>query len=159
MLVKRLGKTADRELVERSFNVHSFKGHLLTNCAYSKTEHEPQRRRANRTPSLRHTQAHFATITTSCSRLPFGICVPFFPRAKNCAFIFLTHTQARLFLTCGSLCVCSTSDCAVLLRSRRTKRGGIMSARYLSMRVLSVVPRYAVAVGSLAGGNGNRENT
>ena len=53
----------------------------------------------------------------------------------------------------------STSDCAMLLRSRRTKRGGIMSARYLSMRVLSVVPRYAVAVGSLARGNGNRENT
>ena len=45
-----------------------------------------------------------------------------------------------------------TSDCAVLLRSRRTKRGGIMSERYLSMRVLSVVPRYAVTVGSLQGG-------
>ena len=52
-----------------------------------------------------------------------------------------------------------TSDCAVLLRSWRTKRGGIMSVRYLSMRVLSVVPRYAVAVGSLVRGNGNRENT
>ena len=43
----------------------------------------------------------------------------------------------------------STSDCAVLLRSWRTKRSGIMSERYLSMRVPSVVPRYAVAVGSL----------
>ena len=29
----------------------------------------------------------------------------FFPHAKNCAFIFLTHTQVRLFLTCGSPCV------------------------------------------------------
>ena len=29
----------------------------------------------------------------------------------------------------------STSDCAVLLRSRHTKRSGIMRARYLSMRV------------------------
>ena len=28
-----------------------------------------------------------------------------------------------------------TSDCAVLLRSRRTKRGGITRERYLSMRV------------------------
>ncbi len=46
----------------------------------------------------------------------------------------------------------STSDCAVLLRSRRTKRGGIMSEWHLSMRVLSVVPRYAVTVGSLKGG-------
>ena len=46
----------------------------------------------------------------------------------------------------------STSDCAMLLRSRRTKRGGIMSVRHLSMRVLSVVPRHAVTVGSLQGG-------
>ena len=82
-----------------------------------------------------------------------------FPHAKNCAFIFLTHVQVRLFLTCGNPCVCSTSDCAMLLRSRRTKRGGIIRERYLSMRVLSVVPRYAVAVGSLLRGNGNRENT
>ncbi len=29
----------------------------------------------------------------------------FFPHAKNCAFIFLTHIQVRLFLTCGSPCV------------------------------------------------------
>ena len=45
-----------------------------------------------------------------------------------------------------------TSDCAVLLRSWRTKRGGIISERHLFMRVLSVVPRYAVTVGSLKGG-------
>ena len=83
----------------------------------------------------------------------------FFPHAKNCAFIFFTRTQVRLFLTCGSPCVCSTSDCAMLLRSRRTKRGGIISARHLFMRVLSVVPRHAVTVGSLAMGNGDRENT
>ena len=52
-----------------------------------------------------------------------------------------------------------TSDCAMLLRSWRTKRGGIIRERHLSMRVLSVVPRHAVAVGSLVRGNGNRENT
>ena len=40
----------------------------------------------------------------------------------------------------------------MLLRSRRTKRGGIISARHLFMRVLSVVPRRAVTVGSLKGG-------
>ena len=40
----------------------------------------------------------------------------------------------------------------MLLRSRRTKRGGIKRERHLSMRVLSVVPRYAVTVGSLLGG-------
>ena len=33
-----------------------------------------------------------------------------------------------------------TSDCAVLLRSWRTKRGGITRGRYLSMRVPPVFP-------------------
>ena len=33
-----------------------------------------------------------------------------------------------------------TSDCAVLLRSWRTKRGGIISERYFSMRVPPVFP-------------------
>ena len=41
----------------------------------------------------------------------------------------------RLFLPCGSPCVRSTSDCAVLLRSWRTKDGGIMRELPLSMRV------------------------
>ena len=43
----------------------------------------------------------------------------------------------------------STSDCDVLLRSSHTKRSGISREMSLSMRVLSVVPRSAVAVGSL----------
>ena len=38
----------------------------------------------------------------------------------------------------------STSDCAVLLRSWRTKRGGIMREMSLSMRVPSVAPCGAV---------------
>ena len=62
------------------------------------------------------------------------------------------------------------SDCAMLLRSRRTKDGGIMSEMSLSMRVLLVAhnelaivtksiafalsPRRADAVGSLLRGNG-----
>ena len=54
------------------------------------------------------------------------------------------------------------SDCAVWVRSWHTKDGGIMSEMSLSMRAPSVVPRYAVAVGSLKlvqRGNGDRENT
>ncbi len=43
----------------------------------------------------------------------------------------------------------STSDCAVWVRSWRTKRSGIMSEMPLFMRVLSVAPRRADAVGSL----------
>ena len=82
-----------------------------------------------------------------------------FPHAKNCAFIFLTHAQVRLFLTCGSPCVCSTSDCAMLLRSRRTKRSDTIREMAQVMSRPSVVPRHAVTVGSLARGNGDRENT
>ena len=56
----------------------------------------------------------------------------------------------------------STSDCDVLLRSSHTKRSGIIREMSLSMRVPSVVPRYAVVVGSLkhcAEGERNRVNT
>jgi len=35
-------KTAVRELAERTNNAHSFKAYLLTECAYSQTEREPQ---------------------------------------------------------------------------------------------------------------------
>ena len=60
--------------------------------------------------------------------------------AKNFAFIFDIQAQVRLFLPCGSPCVRSTSDCAVLLRSWRTKDGGIISELSLFMRVLTVSP-------------------
>ncbi|HBW05401.1 MAG TPA: hypothetical protein DEF02_02260, partial [Clostridiales bacterium] len=35
-------KTAVRELAERTSNGHSFEAYLLTVCAHSQTEHEPQ---------------------------------------------------------------------------------------------------------------------
>ena len=60
--------------------------------------------------------------------------------AKNFAFIFDTQAQVRLFLPCGSPCVRSTSYCAVLLRSWRTKDGGITRELSLSMRVPTVSP-------------------
>ena len=56
----------------------------------------------------------------------------------------------------------STSDCAVWVRSWRTKRSGISREMPLSMRVLSVAPREADAVGSLKfmqRGNGGGGNT
>ncbi len=90
-------------------NEHSFRAFLYTVCAYSKTEHEPQRRREKRTPSLTK----------------------------------------------------STSE-RTSLDSFRPRTSGIRRGLYLSMRVLSVVPRYAVTVGSLKvtqRGNGDRENT
>ena len=59
----------------------------------------------------------------------------FFPHAKNCAFIFLTHAQVRLFLTCGSPYVCSTRMRGTVLRKPPRRRSGIIRERYLSMRV------------------------
>ena len=50
---------------------------------------------------------------------------------KNFAFIFDIQAQVSLFLPCGSPCVCSTSDCAVLLRSWRTKRSGTAFSRFV----------------------------
>ena len=40
--VRRRNKTAVRELAKRTFDEHSFKVFLLTVCAYSQTELEPQ---------------------------------------------------------------------------------------------------------------------
>ena len=41
-LLKNKIKTIVRELAERTFNAHLFGACLLTECAYSQTEHEPQ---------------------------------------------------------------------------------------------------------------------
>ena len=81
-------------------------------------------------PSFRRTQAPFASTTTSCSCSPWFF-VLLFPHYKNFAFIFNMQTLVRLFLSCGNPCVRSTSDCAVLLRSRRTKRSGTAFSRFV----------------------------
>ena len=81
-------------------------------------------------PSFRRTQAPFASTTTSCSCSPWFF-VLLFPHDKNFAFIFDMQAQVRLFLPCGSPCVRSTSECAVLLRSRRTKRSGTAFSRFV----------------------------
>ena len=86
-------------------------------------------------PSFRRTQAPFASTTTDCSCSPWFF-VLLFPHDKNFAFIFDMQALVRLFLSCGSPCVRSTSDCAVWLRSRRTKRSGISRG---------IVPIYASA--------------
>ena len=123
----------------RSLSENLFGAYLLTDCAYSKTEHEPQRRRANKRrayvthkPVLQRLQQ----VAIVC----FLVFVFLFPHAKNCAFIFLTHTQVRLFLTCGSPCVCSTRMRGTVLRKPPRRRSGIIRGRYLSMRVPPVFP-------------------
>ena len=83
-----------------------------------------------RAPSFRRTQAPFASTTTSCSCSPWFF-VLLFPHDKNFAFIFDMQALVRLFLLCGSPCVRSTSECAVLLRSWRTKRSGTAFSRFV----------------------------
>ena len=81
-------------------------------------------------PSFRRTQAPFASTTTSCSCSPWFF-VLLFPHDKNFAFIFDMQALVRLFLPCGSPRVHSTSDCAMLLRSWRTKRSGAAFSRFV----------------------------
>ena len=119
-------------VARKRINENLFRAFLYTECAYSGCE--PQRRREKGAPSFRRTQAPFASTTTSCSCSPWFF-VLLFPHDKNFAFIFYMQALVRLFLPCGSPCVRSTSDCAVLLRSWRTKDGGITSELSLSMRV------------------------
>ena len=88
------------------------------------------RRREIGAPSFRRTQAPFASTTTSCSCSPWFF-VLLFPHDKNFAFIFDMQALVRLFLPCGSPCVRSTSACAMLLRSRRTKDGGTAFSRFV----------------------------
>ena len=69
-----------------------------------KTEHEPQRRRANGAPNSSHTSP-IAPTATCCSCLLWFF-VLLFPHDENCAFIFATHASVRLFSSCVSL-VCA----------------------------------------------------
>ena len=93
-----------------------FEAYLYTQCAYSKTEHEPQggeklERRAfvaHKLLLLQPQQVVVVRLGSLCSSSH---------TAKNFAFIFDMQALVRLFLPCGSPCVRSTSDCAVLLRS------------------------------------------
>ena len=87
-------------------NGYSFRAYLLTECATSKTEHEPQ-----------GGENMSAELDEKYENAWHSVAKP--PR----------------------------------------RRSGIIREMPLSMRALSVVPRYAVAVGSLSKGNGDRENT
>ena len=153
MRLRRRDKTADRELVERSFNVHSFKGHLFkghlfTDCACSERTYKRnvQLRSERSQGERRDKRRAYVTHKPILQRLQpvaivcFLVFVFLFPHAKNCAFIFLTHTQVRLFLTCGSPCVCSTRMRGTVLRKPPRRRSGITRGRYFSMRVPPVFP-------------------
>ena len=99
-----------------------------------KTDFEPQRRRAlERRAFVAHKLLLLQPQQVAVVRL--GSLCSSSHTAKNFAFIFDMQALVRLFLPCGSPCVRSTSDCAMLLRSRRIKDGGIIREMSLPMRV------------------------
>ena len=107
-----------------------FEAFLYTVCACSKTEHEPQRRRAlERRAFVAHKLLLLQPQQVVVVRL--GSLCSSSHTAKNFAFIFDMQALVRLFLPCGSPCVRSTSDCAMLLRSWRTKRSGTAFSRFV----------------------------
>ena len=121
------------------------------------------RRKAPTAPSAKlasHTRL-LATIVTCANCLLFALVFLFSFTQKTALSSYISHYRSLVFCV-WKPCGCSTSDCDVLLRSSHTKRSGIIREMPLSMRAPSVVPRYAVAVGSLKlaqRGNGDRENT
>ena len=111
-------------------NENYFRWHLYTEFAYSKTDSEPQRRRAlERRAFVAHKLLLLQPQQVVVVRL--GSLCSSSRTAKNFAFIFDMQALVRLFLPCGSPCVRSTSDCAVLLRSWRTKRSGTAFSRFV----------------------------
>ena len=83
-----------------------------------------------------------------CQLLAFALVLLFSFTQKTALSSYISRYRSLVFCV-WKPCGCSTSDCDVLLRSCHTKRRDIVRTMSLSMRVLSVVPRYALAVGSL----------
>ena len=84
-----------------------------------------------------------ATIVTCANCLLFALVLLFSFTQKTALSSYISHFRSLVFCV-WKPCGCSTSDCAVLLRSGRTKRSGIMRKMPLSMRVPSVSPGGAV---------------
>ena len=121
------GEHMSAELVAHSFGVY-----LLTVCVFSKTEHEPQ--------GGAHMSAELVAHKPHCSNhhllqlFALVLCAPL-PTRRKLRFHLCNSCICSLVFVVREPCVRSTSDCAVLLRSWRTKDGGIMRELPLSMRV------------------------
>ena len=75
-----------------------------------------------------------ATIVTCANCSLFALVLLFSFTQKTALSSYISRYRSLVFCV-WKPCGCSTSDCAVLLRSRRTKRSGIMREMSLSMRV------------------------
>ena len=111
-------------------NFNLFEAFLYTAYACSKTESESQGDdRSERRAFVAHKLLLLQPQQVVVVRL--GSLYSSSHTAKNFAFIFDMQALVRLFLPCGSPCVRSTSACAMLLRSRRTKDGGTAFSRFV----------------------------
>ena len=89
----------------RSLIQKPIRGVLINGMCNLKDGIGAARRRPHRASDLRHTQAHFATITTRCNRLPFGLCVPFPTRQKLRFHLSYSHPSSLVFDVREPLCV------------------------------------------------------
>ena len=95
-------------------NFSLFEAFLYTAYACSKTESKAQGDdRSERRAFVAHKLLLLQPQQVAVVRL--GSLCSSSHTAKNFAFIFDIQAQVRLFLPCGSPCVRSTSDCAVLM--------------------------------------------
>ena len=126
----KIGRDTRTRCITIEENFSLFEAFLYTVCACSKTEHKPQRRRAlERRAVVAHKLLLLQPQQVVVVRL--GSLCSSSHTTKNFAFIFDIQALVRLFLPSGSPCVRSTSDCAVLLRSWRTKRSGTAFSRFV----------------------------
>ena len=101
-------------------NFNLFEAFLYTAYACSKTESESQGDdRSERRAFVAHKLLLLQPQQVVVVRL--GSLYSSSHTAKNFAFIFDMQALVRLFLPCGSPCVRSTSDCAVLLATPGTQ--------------------------------------
>ena len=118
-------------------NENLFKAYLLTECAYS--ELRVARRRADKWRAC-VTHKAFSYNCHLCQLLAFDLVLLFPFTQKTALSSYISHYRLLVFCV-WKPCGCSTSDCAVLLRSWRTKRSGITREMPLSMRVPLSPPR------------------
>ena len=107
MPIRERSNITVRELVERTFNVHSFEVYLLTECATSKTEHEPQ--------GGEHMSAELVAHKPHCSNrnllqlFALVLCAPL-PTRRKLRFHLCNSCIGSLVFVVREPCVRSTSE-------------------------------------------------
>ena len=102
----------------RSLSENLFGAYLLTDCAYSKTEHEPQRRRANKRRAYVTHKPVLQRLQQVAIVCLFGLCVPFSHTPKTRFHLSYSHPISLVFDVWGAL-VCEVRECVALCCASR----------------------------------------